>query len=57
MPVISANLIPNEPEPVLRVTYIQSSVEGCVRRSNQTLDVAGEDIIVQVTLMQPPDTP
>ena len=55
--VISANLIPNEPEPLLRVVHFQSAVEGCARRGNQTLDVSGTDIIVEVTLMQPTDTP
>lgn len=55
--VISANLIYNEPEPLLRVVHLQSTVEGCARRGKQTLDVAGTDIIVEVTLMQPPDTP
>lgn len=55
--VVSANLIPNEPEPLLRVVHLQSTVEGCARRGNQTLDVAGPDIIVEVTLMQLPDTP
>ena len=55
--VISANLIPYEPEPLLRVVHFQSTVEGCARRGNQTLDVDGTDIIVEVTLMQPTDTP
>ena len=55
--VVSANLIPNEPELLLRVAHLQSTVEGCARRGNQTLDVDGTDIIVRITLMQPPDTP
>lgn len=55
--VVSANLIPNEPESLLRVVHLQSTVEGCARRGNQTLDVAGTDITVEVTLMQLPDTP
>ena len=29
--VVSANLIPNEAEPLLRVVYLQSAVEGCAR--------------------------
>jgi len=55
--VVSANLIFNGPELLLRVVHHQSAVEGCARRGNQTLEVAGTDIIVDITLMQPPDTP
>ena len=55
--VISANLIPNEPELLVRVVHLQSTIEGCARRGNRALDVEGTDIIVSVTLMQPPDTP
>ena len=57
VPVISANLIPNEAEHFLRVAYYQSTVEGCARPGNQNLEVDGHDIIVRVTLMQPPHTP
>ena len=55
--IISANLLPNEPEPLVRVVHLQSTVEGCARRGNQALAVEGTDIIVSVTLLQPPDTP
>ena len=55
--VVSANLIFNGPELLLRVVHHQSAVEGCARRGNQTLDIAGTDVIVDITLMQPPDTP
>ena len=55
--VISANLIFNGPELLLRVVHHQSAVEGCARRGNQTLEVAGTDVIVDITLMHPPDTP
>ncbi len=54
--VISSNLIPNEPELLVRVVHLQSTIEGCARRGNRSLDVEGTDIIVSVTLMQPPDT-
>ncbi len=57
VPVVWANLIPNEPEPLLRVGYYQSTIEGCARPGNQELDLDGYDIIVRVTLMQPPSTP
>ena len=54
--VIGANLIPNEPEHLLRVNYLQSTIEGCARPGSQDLEVQGDDIIVRVTLMQPPPT-
>ena len=54
--VIWANLIPNEPEHLLRVAYYQSTIEGCARPGSQELQVDGYDIIVRVTLMQPPPT-
>ena len=57
VPVVWANLIPNEPEHLLRVAYYQSTIEGCVRPGNQELELDGYDIIVRVTLMQPPPSP
>ena len=57
VPVVWANLIPNEPEHLLRVAYYQSTIEGCARPGNQELELDGYDIIVRVTLMQPPPTP
>ncbi len=56
VPVFWANLIPNEPEHLLRVAYYQSAIEGCARPGNQELAMDGYDIIVRVTLMQPPPT-
>ena len=53
---IWANLIPNEAEPMLRVGYYQSTMEGCARPGNQELELDGYDIMVRVTLMQPPST-
>ena len=54
--VISANLIPNEPELFLRIVYYQSTIEGCARPGSQELKVAGNKIIATITLMQPPPT-
>lgn len=54
--VVSANLIPNEPELFLRVYYYQSTIEGCARPGSQGLEVKGNDIVATVTLMQPPPT-
>ena len=56
-PVIWANLIPNEPVPLLRVAYYQSALENCARPGYQKLTVDGRKIIVRLTLMQPPETP
>ncbi len=56
VPVVSANLIPNEQEHFLRVAYYQSTIEGCARPGNESLEVDGDAIRVRVTLMQPPPT-
>ena len=54
--VVSANLMPNEPEHLIRVFYYQSTIEGCARPGSQSLEMDGYDIVVRVTLMQPPPT-
>ena len=56
VPVVWANLIPNEAEHLLRIAYYQSTIEGCARPGNEELRVEGNDIIATVTLMQPPPT-
>ena len=56
VPVIGASLLPNELAPLLRVTYWQSTVEGCARPGNKGGEVAGTDIHVRLTLMQPPQS-
>ena len=56
VPVVWANLIPNEAEHLLRIAYYQSTIEGCARPGNEELKVEGKDIIATVTLMQPPPT-
>ena len=43
--VIWANLIPNEPEHLIRVAYYQSTIEGCARPGSQGLEVDGNDIV------------
>ena len=55
-PIVWANLIPNETENLLRIAYYQSTIEGCARPGNQELELDGNDIIVRLTLMQPPPT-
>lgn len=54
--VVWANLLPNEQEPLLRIAYYQSTIEGCARPGSEDLRVEGIDIIATVTLMQPPTT-
>ena len=49
-PIVSANLIPNEPEHVLRTAYLQSTIEGCARPGSQEVQLEGNDILVRVTL-------
>ena len=56
VPIIWANLIPNEAEHFLRIAYYQSTIEGCARPGNEELRVDGNDIVATVTLMQPPPT-
>ena len=56
VPVVWANLIPNEKEPLLRIAYYQSTIEGCARPGSKELRIEGFDIIATVTLMQPPPT-
>ena len=51
------NLIPNEPEPFLRIGYYQSTLEGCARPGNEEMELDGNDVVARVTLMQPPSTP
>ena len=46
-----------EPEHLLRVVYSQSTIEGCARPGNTSIEVDGFDISVRLTLTQPPETP
>ena len=55
--VVSANLIPNESDLFLRLVFLQSTVEGCARPGNTRGGVDGDVIWVDLTLMQPPETP
>ena len=49
VPVVWANLMPNEREHLLRVGYLQSTIEGCARPGSQRLEVDGHDIVVRLT--------
>ena len=55
--MIWANLIPNEPAPLLRVAYFRSATQNCARPGQQKLTLNGRDIHVSLTLMRLPDTP
>ncbi len=57
VPVLGAEMVEFHPEPILLVEHLQSTMDGCVRRGNQTFEVRGSDIFVSVTLQQPPPTP
>ena len=57
VPIVGAKVLQENSEYLLLVTFHQSSIEGCVRPGGQELKVKGSDIIVTVTLMQPPPTP
>jgi putative lipoprotein len=52
-----ANLMPDEPEPFLRIAFYRSTMEGCSRPGSQGLQVDGSDVVATVTLRQPPPTP
>ncbi len=55
--IARANLMRSEREPLIRVHYYQSTIEGCARRGNESLELEGTDFMVSVTLIQPPSTP
>ncbi len=57
VPIVGAKVLQENSEYLLLVTFHQSSIEGCVRPGGQELKMKGSDIIVTVTLMQPPPTP
>ena len=56
VPVNVLSAIPTKSGNLLRVNYYQSTIEGCARPGNQSFEVDGKDILVSVTLMQPPPT-
>ena len=49
--------IESDSEYLLLVIYLQSNIDGCSRPGGQQSEVNGSDIIVRVTLMEPPPTP
>ena len=55
-PVISANLVPNEHEQLLRVVFLRSVIEGCARPGDKSGELEGRDINVLLTLMHPPQS-
>ncbi len=57
VPVTGVRLVETEPEVILMVQYLRSTVEGCGIPGNQRYELDGNDIIAEVTLMTPPPTP
>ena len=57
VPVTGVRLVETEPEVILMVDYLRSTVEGCGMPGNQRYELVGSDIIAEVTLMTPPPTP
>ncbi len=55
--VVGAHMLPREPENLLMVTYLQSTIEGCSRPGNEGFEVNGTEIAVTVTRMAPPPSP
>ena len=57
VPVVGAKLLRDDSEFLLLVAFHQSQIEGCVRPGGQEFEMVGSDIIVKVTLMEPPASP
>ena len=57
VPVTGVRLVETEPEVILMVDYLRSTVEGCGMPGNQRYELDGNDIIAEVTLMTAPPTP
>ena len=57
VPVVGATLLQEGPELLLLVAFHQSRIEGCVRPGGQEFEMDGSDIIVTVTLQEPPPAP
>ena len=55
--VVGAHMLPREPENLLMVAYLQSTIEGCSRPGNEGFEVEGSEIMVSVTRMAPPPRP
>ena len=57
VPIMGARLVETEPEIILMVDYLRSTVEGCGVPGNQRYELEDSHIVAEVTLMTPPDTP
>ena len=55
--VVGAHLVPREPGNLLKVTYLQSTIEGCSRPDSEGFEVYGSEITVTLTRMAPPPSP
>ena len=53
--VVGARMLPREPENLLMVTYLQSTVEGCSGPDSEGFEVISSEIFVTVARMAPPE--
>ncbi len=54
--VTGVEFLEGEQVPTVRVTYLQSTIDGCARRGTEAHEVVGDEIRVTVTLMGHPVT-
>ena len=55
--VVGARMLPREPENLLMVTYLQSTIDGCPRPDSEGFEVSGSAITVAVTRIAPSPAP
>ncbi len=56
-PIVGGEMLPPHEGDFLRIFYLQSELENCSRRRDQSVEVAGNDIVVTLTHFVPPSTP
>lgn len=56
-PITGAEMLPPHEGDFLRVFYLQSELENCSRRRDQSLEIDGSNIRVSLTHMTPPPAP
>ncbi len=56
-PVVGADMLPPHEGDFLRIFFLQSELENCSRRRDQSVQVEGNDILVALTHYVPPPAP
>jgi len=56
-PIVGGEMLPPQEGDFLRIFYLQSELENCSRRRDQSVEVEGNDIVVTLTHFVPPSTP